>query len=147
MPLPFRKVSQDQLTALVARYPFARPVDSVLLLPSGSPDHGSPEPVSLAALWKRDTGRGEPDVTWHLAVDPEGGLWLGRDWNLPAGPRGAGSVPRHLVRDPAPRRRAAQGRPSAPPPSSRTASAAPRARGGEGDDAAADAKVMELMSH
>jgi amino acid transporter len=51
MPLPFRKVSQDQLTALVARYPFVRPVDSVLLLPSGSPDRGFPEPISLAALW------------------------------------------------------------------------------------------------
>jgi hypothetical protein len=25
--LPFRKISQDQLAALVARYPFARPVN------------------------------------------------------------------------------------------------------------------------
>lgn len=86
MPLPFRKVSQGQLAALVARYPFARPIDSVLLIPSENPDPaGASVPDLLAALWKRDTGRGEPDVTWHLAVDPSGDLWLGRDWNLPAG--------------------------------------------------------------
>ncbi|HTG33262.1 MAG TPA: hypothetical protein VLB76_10045 [Thermoanaerobaculia bacterium] len=144
MPLPFRKVSQDQLTAMVARYPFARPVDSVLLLPSGSPDRGFPEPVSLAALWKRDTGRGEPDVTWHLAVDSEGGLWLGRDWNLPAGPRGAGSSPDTsfviLLLDGAPREAAQR---AAALFQDRIGGAA--SAGGDGDDAAADALVMELM--
>jgi hypothetical protein len=144
MPLPFRKVSQDQLTALVARYPFARPVDSVLLLPSGSPDRGSSEPVSLAALWKRDTGRGEPDVTWHLAVDSEGGLWLGRDWNLPAGPRGAGSSPDTsfviLLLDGA-RREAAQR--AAAVIQDRIGGAG--SAGGEGQDDATDALVMELM--
>jgi hypothetical protein len=145
MPLPFRKISQDQLAALVERYPFARPVDSVLLVPDGSPDRGFSEPDSLAALWKRDTGRGEPDVTWHLAVGPQGGLWLGRDWNLPAGPRGVPSSPDTsfviLLLDGA-RREAAQ----------RAASlvqdrlhGAASARGDGGDDAAADALVMELM--
>jgi hypothetical protein len=145
MPLPFRKVSQDQLTALVARYPFARPIDSVLPLPS--PDRGSPEPVSLAALWKRDTGRGEPDVTWHLAVDPEGGLWLGRDWNLPAGPRGTGSSPdtSFVIQflDGAQREAAQFAVSLVQAHIDGTASAG----GGleDGDDAAADALVMELM--
>jgi len=144
MPLPFRKISQDQLTALVARYPFARPIDSVLLLPSGSPDHGSPEPVSLAALWKRDTGRGEPDVTWHLAVGSEGSLWLGRDWNLPAGPRGAGSSPDTsfvILLLEGTRSEAAQR--AADLVQDRIGRAA--SAEAEGDDAAADALVMELM--
>jgi len=144
MPLPFRKVSQDQLTALVARYPFVRPIDSVLLLPSESPDRGSPEPVSLAALWKRDTGRGEPDVTWHLAVDPEGGLWLGRDWNLPAGPRGAGASPDTSfviqLLDGAQREAAQFAATLVQAHLDGTASAE-----GEGGDDAADALVMELM--
>lgn len=79
MAPPFRKISQDQLAALVERYPFSRPVESVLLTPSDRPDE---TPVEL---WVRDTRQGEPDVVWHLAADPAGGLWLGRDWNLPAG--------------------------------------------------------------
>jgi hypothetical protein len=83
MAPPFRKISLDQLAALVKRYPFDRPVDSVLLLPSERPDD---TPVTL---WMRDTRRGEPDVAWHLAADPAGGLWLGRDWNLPVGRDGA----------------------------------------------------------
>jgi hypothetical protein len=77
MAPPFRKISLDQLAALVKRYPFDRPVDSVLLLPSERPED---TPVDL---WMRDTRRGEPDVAWHLAADPGGGFWLGRDWNLP----------------------------------------------------------------
>jgi hypothetical protein len=140
MPLPFRKISQDQLAALVARYPFVRPVDSVLLLPGGSLGDEGFSDSSLAALWKRDTGRGEPDVTWHLAVDPKGGLWLGRDWNLPAGPRGSSSSGSSfviLLLDGAPREAAER------------AASAVRDRAGaraEGvDDPVADALVMELM--
>jgi hypothetical protein len=149
MPLPFRKISQDQLTALVARYPFARPVDSVLLLPSGSADRGFPEPVSLAALWKRDTGRGEPDVTWHLAVDPEGGLWLGRDWNLPAGPRGVGSSPDTsfviLLLDGAQREAAQRAASLVQNRLGLDGAASAEGEGGDEADDAADALVMELM--
>jgi hypothetical protein len=90
MALPFRKISQDQLAALTARYPFARRIDSVSWLQSGRPDRAAfAGTVTLAGLWRRDTAQGEPDVAWHLAVDPTGGIWLGRDWNLPAGPDGA----------------------------------------------------------
>lgn len=85
MALPFRKISQDQLAAVMERYPFARRIDSIVWLQSGRPDRaGFAGADTLAELWRRDTGRGEPDVTWHLAVDPTGGAWLGRDWNLPA---------------------------------------------------------------
>jgi hypothetical protein len=79
MALPFRRISPDQLAALVTRYPFARRIDSVLWLQSGRPDRaGFAGPITLAGLWRRDTARGEPDVEWHLAVDPVGGIWLGR---------------------------------------------------------------------
>jgi hypothetical protein len=90
MALPFRTISKEQLAAVVEKYPFARPIDSVVWVESGRPDRaGFAGAVTLAGLWRRDTGQGEPDVTWHLAVDPDGGIWLGRDWNLPAGADGA----------------------------------------------------------
>jgi hypothetical protein len=93
MAPPFRKISSDQLAALVKQYPFARRIDSVLLAQSAQPDPaGSAVAETLVRLWRRDTGAGEPDVAWHVAVDAAGGIWLGRDWNLPAGPDGAFTI-------------------------------------------------------
>jgi hypothetical protein len=108
MAPPFRKISTDQLAALVKQYPFARRIDSVLLSQSSLPDRdGTPEMLDLLVrLWRRDIAAGEPDVAWHLAVDPSGGVWLGRDWDLPAGPAGAFTI-LSLTAEREPARRAA----------------------------------------
>jgi len=91
MAPPFRKISSDQLAALVEQYPFARRIDSVLLSRSPLADRGGTVDL-LVRLWRRDVAAGEPDVAWHLAVDADGGAWLGRSWDLPAGAPGAFTI-------------------------------------------------------
>lgn len=75
MAPPFRKVSPDSLQALLTRYPFARSIVSVLVRAAG-------DEISLVGLWRQEVAQGLADVSWHLAVDADGSLALGRDWNL-----------------------------------------------------------------
>jgi hypothetical protein len=81
----FKKVSLDQFSELLARFPFSRTINAVHMHHTWRPDHhGFKGEDTILAMWRYHTEHnGWSDIAQHITIDPNGEIWLGRDWNKP----------------------------------------------------------------
>lgn len=84
MPPPFRKITLEQLATLLQDFPFTRSVDAVHMHHTWRPTRAQFKGhETIVGMWRHHTVKnGWRDIAQHLSIDPEGGLWLGRSWNL-----------------------------------------------------------------
>jgi hypothetical protein len=93
MAVPFEKLSFAEFAARLATFPFRRRISAVHMHHTWRPSHAdfrrarNKEDV-IAAMQRFHTappprGRGFRHIAQHITIDPEGAIWLGRDWNLP----------------------------------------------------------------
>lgn len=86
MPAPvFKRISIEQFSQLLARFPFTRHVNAVHMhhtwRPSRRDFRGHD---TIVGMWRFHTQeQGWRDIAQHATIDPEGWIWLGRNWNLP----------------------------------------------------------------
>ena len=85
MPPPFRKITLEQLAALLQDFPFTRRIDAVHMHHTWRPTRAQFKGhETIVGMWRHHTTKnGWRDIAQHLTIDPEGGLWIGRSWNLP----------------------------------------------------------------
>ncbi len=85
MPPPFRKITLEQLASLLQEFPFTRSIDSVHMHHTWRPTRAQFKGhETIVGMWRHHTVKnGWRDIAQHLTIDPAGGLWLGRSWNLP----------------------------------------------------------------
>lgn len=84
MPPPFKRISLDEFKALVSGYPWRRKVNAVHMHHTWKPEHKHFRGhETIVGMWRSHTvERGFRDIAQHISIDPEGFIWLGRDWNL-----------------------------------------------------------------
>ncbi len=86
MPTPvFKRLSLAQFSQLLARFPFTRRVNAVHMHHTWRPQRSDFRGhETIVAMWRFHTQeKGWRDIAQHLTIDPEGWVWLGRNWNLP----------------------------------------------------------------
>jgi hypothetical protein len=86
MPTPtFQRLSPDQFEQLLQKFPFTRKIDAVHMHHTWRPRHGDFRGhETIVSMWRHHTQvNGWSDIAQHLTIDPEGMVWLGRNWNLP----------------------------------------------------------------
>lgn len=81
----FKRISLDQFSALLARFPFTRGINAVHMHHTWRParrDFRGHD--TIVGMWRFHTqDQGWRDIAQHVTIDPEGWIWLGRNWNLP----------------------------------------------------------------
>lgn len=84
MPPPFRKISIEQFATLLREFPFTRNIDAVHMHHTWRPTRAQFKGhETIVGMWRHHTSNnGWRDIAQHLSIDPQGGLWLGRSWNL-----------------------------------------------------------------
>jgi len=86
MPTPtFQRLSPDQFEQLLQKFPFTRKIDAVHMHHTWRPRHADFRGHdTIVSMWRHHTQvNGWSDIAQHLTIDPEGMVWLGRNWNLP----------------------------------------------------------------
>lgn len=85
MPAPFAQVTLEEFAELLARFPFARRINSVHMHHTWRPNHSQYRGHdTIVSMWRYHTQtNGWRDIAQHLSIGPGGELWLGRNWNLP----------------------------------------------------------------
>lgn len=85
MPPPFRKITLEQFDALLKQFPFQRRINAVHMHHTWRPNHAQFQGHdSIVSMWRFHTvDNGWSDIAQHLTIAPDGGLWLGRNWNSP----------------------------------------------------------------
>ena len=86
MPTPtFQRLSLDQFSQLLQRFPFTRQVNAVHMHHTWRPARADFQGHStIVSMWRFHTQEmGWRDIAQHITIDPEGFIWLGRNWNLP----------------------------------------------------------------
>lgn len=81
----FKRLSLEQFSQLLDRFPFTRRVNAVHMhhtwRPTRSDFRGHD---TILGMWRFHTQeQGWRDIAQHVTIDPEGYVWLGRNWNLP----------------------------------------------------------------
>jgi len=81
----FKRLSLEQFSQLLARFPFTRRVNAVHMHHTWRPQRSDFRGhETIVAMWRFHTQQqGWRDIAQHLTIDPEGWVWLGRNWNLP----------------------------------------------------------------
>ena len=81
----FKRLSLDQFSQLLEKFPFTRKVNAVHMHHTWRParaDFKGHE--TIVSMWRFHTQEmGWRDIAQHITIDPEGVIWLGRNWNLP----------------------------------------------------------------
>lgn len=81
----FQRLSIDQFSLLLERFPFTRRINAVHMHHTWRPrrrDFRGHD--TILGMWRYHTmEQGWRDIAQHLTIDPEGYVWLGRNWNLP----------------------------------------------------------------
>ena len=86
MPTPtFQRLSPDQFEQLLQKFPFTRKIDAVHMHHTWRPRHADFRGHdTIVSMWRHHTQvNGWSDIAQHLTIDPDGLVWLGRNWNLP----------------------------------------------------------------
>lgn len=85
MPAPFRKVSLEQFAAILEQFHFTRTITAVHMHHTWRPDRRSFKGhETIVSMWRYHTEHnGWSDIAQHITIDPEGFIWLGRNWNAP----------------------------------------------------------------
>ncbi|HWK88603.1 MAG TPA: caspase family protein, partial [Longimicrobium sp.] len=84
MPKPFRLLTIQQFADELARFRFTRTVSEVHMHHTFIPRKTDFAGVStIESMFRHHTRvRGFSDIAQHLSIDPNGGIWTGRDWNV-----------------------------------------------------------------
>lgn len=84
MPAPFKKVSLDQFAGILERFQFTRAINAVHMHHTWRPNHQQFKGHdSIVAMWRYHTEHnGWSDIAQHITIDPQGEIWLGRNWNM-----------------------------------------------------------------
>ncbi|MEO4016294.1 N-acetylmuramoyl-L-alanine amidase, partial [Pseudomonas rossensis] len=81
----FIRLSLEQFTQLLAQYPFSRKINAVHMHHTWRPsrrDFKGHE--TIVGMWRYHTQtNGWSDIAQHITIDPQGFIWLGRNWNQP----------------------------------------------------------------
>ena len=85
MPTPtFKRVSIEQFRQILEQFPFTRRINAVHMHHTWKPrraDFKGHE--TIVSMWRFHTQtNGWRDIAQHVTIDPEGFIWLGRNWNL-----------------------------------------------------------------
>lgn len=82
---PFIRLSLEQFRELVRAYAFTRVINAIHLHHTRRPTQAQFRGLNtIEAIWRHHTGtRGLSDVAAHILIDPDGMIWLGRNWNKP----------------------------------------------------------------
>lgn len=86
MPTPsFQRVSPEQFEHLLQKFPFVRKIDAVHMHHTWRPRHADFRGhETIVSMWRHHTQvNGWSDIAQHITIDPDGMIWLGRNWNLP----------------------------------------------------------------
>ncbi len=86
MPTPtFQRLSPDQFEQLLQKFPFTRKIDAVHMHHTWRPRHADFRGHdTIVSMWRHHTQvNGWSDIAQHITIDPDGMVWLGRNWNLP----------------------------------------------------------------
>lgn len=86
MPTPtFQRLSPEQFEQLLEKFPFTRKIDAVHMHHTWRPRHADFRGHdTIVSMWRHHTQvKGWSDIAQHITIDPEGMIWLGRNWNLP----------------------------------------------------------------
>ncbi len=84
MPAPFKKVSLGQFAELLERFQFTRAINAVHMHHTWRPNHQQFKGHdTIVAMWTFHTEHnGWSDIAQHITIDPNGEIWLGRNWNM-----------------------------------------------------------------
>ncbi len=81
----FIRLTLDQFAQILSQYPFTRQVNAVHMHHTWRPsrrDFKGHE--TIVGMWRYHTqNNGWSDIAQHITIDPEGFIWLGRNWNQP----------------------------------------------------------------
>jgi len=86
MPTPtFQRLSREQFEFLLQKFPFTRKIDAVHMHHTWRPRHADFRGhETIVAMWRHHTQVNHwSDIAQHITIDPQGMIWLGRNWNLP----------------------------------------------------------------
>ncbi|MBH2018892.1 MAG: N-acetylmuramoyl-L-alanine amidase [Burkholderiales bacterium] len=86
MPTPtFQRLSPEQFEQLLENFPFTRKIDAVHMHHTWRPRQADFRGHdTIVSMWRHHTQvNGWSDIAQHITIDPEGMIWLGRNWNLP----------------------------------------------------------------
>lgn len=83
MPAPFKRLTLAQFSDLLNRYSFTRKINSVHMHHTWRPNHSQFRGHdSIVGMWTYHTQtNGWSDIAQHITIDPQGFIWLGRNWN------------------------------------------------------------------
>jgi hypothetical protein len=87
----FEKINRDQFIQRVEEYPWKRDITAVHVHHTWRPNHSQWKgEASIRGMHRYHTiNNGWSDIAQHITIDPDGMIWLGRDWNKsPASSRG-----------------------------------------------------------
>ena len=81
----FQRLSLDQFSQLLEKFPFKRKVNAVHMHHTWQPGRADFKGHdTIVSMWRFHTQTmGWRDIAQHVTIDPEGFVWLGRNWNLP----------------------------------------------------------------
>jgi hypothetical protein len=84
MPAPFKRVSLEQFAGILERFQFTRAINAVHMHHTWRPNHQQFRGHdTIVSMWKYHTEHnGWSDIAQHITIDPEGYIWLGRNWNM-----------------------------------------------------------------
>ncbi len=84
MPAPFKKVTVDQFAAILDRFQFTRSINAVHMHHTWRPNHQQFKGHdTIVSMWRHHTEHnGWSDIAQHITIDPDGLIWLGRNWNM-----------------------------------------------------------------
>lgn len=81
----FKRVSLAQFQQIIKQFAFTRAIDEVHMHHTWRPrrqDFRGHE--TIVGMWRHHTQtNGWADIAQHVTIDPEGFIWLGRNWNTP----------------------------------------------------------------
>ncbi|MFC0250412.1 caspase family protein [Massilia consociata] len=85
MPAPFKKLDLAQFAELLDRFPFTRKINAVHMHHTWRPNHRQFKGhESIVGMWHYHTQHKKwSDIAQHITIDPDGFIWLGRNWNAP----------------------------------------------------------------
>jgi hypothetical protein len=86
MPTPtFQRLDLAQFEALLQSFPFTRKINAVHMHHTWRPrrvDFRGHD--TIVSMWRHHTQvNGWSDIAQHITIDPQGAIWLGRNWNRP----------------------------------------------------------------
>jgi hypothetical protein len=81
----FKRLSLDQFSELLEKFPFKRQVNAVHMHHTWRPSRADFKGHdTIVSMWRFHTQtQGWRDIAQHITIDPQGFIWLGRNWNLP----------------------------------------------------------------